>query len=226
MLYLLLTAWLWWTSLPTLNQISRNNQIRREAESAYRLRQYAQAARLYAELTRVAGTTDPAVRLNLGHAYFQLGQYRRARPQYQALLQADQASLRTQAATQLGIMACASRDSAQALALFERALREDPANESARYDYEMIRTTYSGKPPVQPPRARAPKPMPKPKPAGGQEVERSSRQDELLRRFERLNLSEEQARQLLDALQADDLPYALTQSARKPETNASTTSRW
>lgn len=228
MLYLMLSFWLWWNDLPALNQISRNNQARREAEQAYQAGQYALAIRLYTQLMPVDGQTDPGIQLNLGHAYFKLGQYERAQRQYEPLLRIDDPARRTAAATQLGVIACTRRDSARALALFEQALLEDPANEAARYDYELIRTHFSERTPNRhlPPKAATPKQVNQPKPSGGQQVERSNRQDERLRRFARLNISEEQALQLLDAMQTDDLPYALTRSARESATPATTPSRW
>lgn len=229
MVYAFLMAWLWWTE-PLTNQISRNNQARQEAERAYRAGRFDRALTLYAYLSRTTTTIDPAVRLNLGHTYFRLGQYARAKPQYEILFRSDRPDLRTVAATQLGIMACFDRDSVRALTLFRQALLENADNEPARYNFELVKKRYSGKlPPINPQQkqmARQPDIANKPRPAGGQ-VERSARQDELLRRFELLNLSQEQALQLLNAMQQDDLPYALTQSARrsgtKPPANGS---RW
>ena len=218
MIYLFITAWLWWNNLFLLNPISRNNQARQEAQTAYQTGNYQRALSLYAYLSRTTTTIDPAVRLNLGHTYFQLRQYAKAKPQYETLLQSDRPDLRTAAATQLGVLACLEGDSLRGLSLFERALLENPENEPARYNFELVKRYYSGKLPAHNPRqqavARKPRMVNKPRPAGGQ-VERSARQDELLRRFQRLNLSEEQALQLLDAMQSNDLPYALTQSARR-----------
>lgn len=231
MIYVLMTAWLWWSIPGPVNQISRNNQARREAERAYRRGDYGRALSLYAALSRTTTTIDLAVRLNLGHTYFQLGQYHKARPQYETLLQADRPDLRTVAATQLGVMACLQHDTVSALALFERALLENPDNEPARYDFELIKKQFSGKLPDPKTRQKLNrKPASqqnRPTPSGGQQVERSARQDEVLRRFQRLNLSEEQALQLLDAMQDDDLPYALTPAARHPAAKTTRdTNRW
>jgi tetratricopeptide (TPR) repeat protein len=228
MIYLLLTAWLWWNQLIPESPISRNNQLRQEAQVAYQTGQYARALSLYTYLSRTANTVEPAVQLNLGHTYFKLNQYAKAKPQYVPLLQSDQANLRTAAATQLGVIACLERDSATALSLFQQALLENADNESARYNFELVKKYYSGKKPNPSRKSadRKPKQVNKPRPAGGQQVERSSRQDELLRRFQRLNLSEEQALQLLDAMQGDDLPYALTRSARRSSKPASAENRW
>ena len=228
MIYLFLVALLWWT--PLTNQISQHNRARQEAETAYRAGRFNRALALYAYLSRTTTAIDPAVRLNLGHTYFQLGRYAKAKPQYETLLRSDRQDLRTVAATQLGVMACFDRDSATALTLFRQALLENANNEPARYNFELIKKRYSGKPPaINPQQKRMPPPpqlVNKPRPAGGQ-VERSERQDELLRRFQQLNLSEEQALQLLNAMQQDDLPYALTHSARRSGAKPTATgNRW
>lgn len=230
MIYLLLTAWLWWNELLPVSPISRNNQLRQEAQRAYQAGQYARALPLYAYLSRTSTTVDPAVRLNLGHTYFKLNQFKNAKSQYQNLLQSDRPALRTAAATQLGVISCLKRDSATALSLFRQALLENADNESARYNFELVKKYYSGRKSTSDKRPKSadkkPKQVNKPRPAGGQQVERSARQDELLRRFQRLNLSEEQALQLLDAMQGDDLPYALTRSARRSTKPSSEGNRW
>ncbi len=230
MIYLLISAWLRWNELLPVSPISRNNQIRQEAQTAYQAGLYTQALSLYAQLSRNTTTIDPAVRLNLGHTYFQLKQYMQAKPQYETLLQSDRPDLRTVAATQLGVITCLEGDSATALTLFRQALLENADNESARYNFELVKRYYSGKKPATNPRQKSankkPKIVNKPRPAGGQQVERSARQDELLHRFQRLNLSEEQALQLLDAMQGDDLPYALTRSARRSTKPAPGGNRW
>ena len=229
MVYLFLIARLWWMEIPA-NHISQNNQARQEAEVAYRSGRFDRALTLYAHLSRTTTTIDLAVRLNLGHTYFQLRQYTNAKSQYETLLQSDRSDLRTVSATQLGVIACFDGDSATALTLFRQALLEDATNEPARYNFELVKKRYSGKllstDPRQKRLTRHSTVADKPRPTGGQ-VERSARQDELLRRFQQLDLSEEQALQLLNAMQQDDLPYALTHSARrwgtKPTANSN---RW
>ncbi|MVM35150.1 tetratricopeptide repeat protein [Spirosoma sp. HMF4905] len=222
MIYLVIAAWLWLNELLPLNQITQNNQARQEAQIAYQAGQYNRALALYVYLSKTTTTIDPAVRLNLGHTYFKLKQYAKAKPQYETLLRSDRSDLRTAAATQLGVMACLEGDSVVALTLFQQALLENADNESARYNFELIKTHYSGKVPAKNAHHQSstqkPKLVNKPRPMGGQQVEQSDRQDELLRRFQRMNLSEEQALQLLDAMRSNDLPYALTRSARHAET--------
>lgn len=219
MIYLLLTAWFWWNEWFSLNQISRNNQARQEAQQAYQAGHYHQALALYTYLGQTTTTIDLGVRLNLGHTYFQLKQYKRAKAQYETLLQTERVDLRTVAATQLGVIACLEGDSTRALVLFEQALLENADNAAARYNFELVKTYYAGpreqhqRPPTV--QGMQPKLVNKPKAMGSKQVEQSERQDDVLKRFRRLNMSEEQALQLLDAMQKDDLPYALIKSARK-----------
>jgi tetratricopeptide (TPR) repeat protein len=230
MIYLFIFAWLFWSDPLPANQISRNNQARQHAETAYNAGHYAEALRLYTYLSQTTTTIDPGVRLNLGHTYFKLRHYSKAKPQYETLLQSDRPDLRTVAATQLGVMACLEGDSAVALSLFEQALLENADNEPARYNFELIKKYYSGKMPQKNSRQKSqtnkPKEVNKPQPSSKQQVERSERQDELLRRFKSLNLSEEQALQLLNAMQNDDLPYALTRAARRSTKPATEGNRW
>ncbi len=217
MIYLFLVAWLWWTE--PLNRISKNNRARQEAELAYQTGQYNRALTLYKYLSQTTTTIDPAVRLNLGHTYFKLKHYASAKPQYTTLLESNRSDLRTVAATQLGVIACLDRDSAAALKLFRQALLENADNEPARYNFELIKKRYSGKPRQNSQHkqtAHQPQLTNEPRPASGQ-AERSARREELLRRFQQLNLSEEQALQLLNAMQQDDLPYALTRAARRSD---------
>lgn len=231
MIYLFIAVWLWWDTPHSLNQISRNNEARKDAEAAYKAGDYTRAMHLYANLSRITTTIDPGVRLNLGHTYFHLKRYNKARAQYEALLNSDRPDLRTVAATQLGVIACLQQDSAKALTLFEQALLENPDNEPARYDFELIKKRFSQKLPDpksrQQPSEKQQQTTALTQPSGGRKVEQSDRQDELLHRFQRLNLTEEQAIQLLNAMRDDDLPYALTQSARHASTKKATNgSRW
>ena len=159
MLYVVIAAWLWWNNLLSLNHISQNNQIRQKAQTLYENGQYNRALSLYIYLAKNTTTIDPAVRLNLGHTYFQLRQFGSARPQYETLLNSDRPDLRTAAATQLGVLSCLEGDSAAALTLFQQALLENADNEPARYNFELIKSRYSGKPPA-PRRSQAEKQQP------------------------------------------------------------------
>ena len=79
MIYLVVAAWLWLNNLLAQNQVSQNNQARQDAQAAYQAGRYQRALDLYAYLSQRTTTIDPAVRLNLGHTYFNLKQYAKAK---------------------------------------------------------------------------------------------------------------------------------------------------
>ncbi|GAA4446102.1 hypothetical protein GCM10023189_00880 [Nibrella saemangeumensis] len=205
LIFLFLSLW----QHRSIDQISRHNLARKSAEAAYKNADFSQAAKQYAFLNRSTG--DAAVRINLAHSYFHLQQYQQARQQYEALLQEEDAYLASMAALQLGVIACFERDSATALAFFRQALLKDPESEPARYNFELIEKRYSGVPPkkqASKEEKQAAKQQTSLQSQSGQAVERSEKEDEKLKRFSELNMTEEEALKLLDALQGQDLPYS------------------
>ncbi|GAA4402205.1 hypothetical protein GCM10023187_17150 [Nibrella viscosa] len=211
----------------SIDQISRHNLARKEAEAAYTAGTYKVAAERYAYLNR--SPADGAVRLNAGHAYFRLNQLDLAREQYEALLRQDDPELASMAAVQLGVIACYQRDSATALTFFRQALLQNANSEPARYNFELIHRQYSGKPPAgeQPPpprKAEQPTQASALSPSAGR-VEHSERQDEQLNRFGELNMTEEQALHLLNAMQGNDLPFSTLRPFRGGRSGNSSASR-
>lgn len=195
----------------SIGHISRHNLARKEAESAYLAGDYKTAADRYTYLNKSAG--DGTIKLNAGHAYFQLKQFGKAKEHYETVLQEQNAALASIAAIQLGVIACYEQDSASALTLFRQALLQDPNSEPARYNFELIKRQYSGKrPPEKQPSARNKttqlQAASSSSTQSGGKVERSDREEEQLKRFSELNMTEEQALQLLDAMQGNDLPYS------------------
>ncbi len=234
MIHLFLSALLWWQHR-SLDQISRNNIARKEAEAAYKAANYARAAERYTFLTRIDSTPNPDLLLNLGHSCFRLNRYAPAKVQYERLRQIGNAEQVSIASVQLGIIACLEKDSATALNLFQQALLENSDNEPARHNFELIKRIWSGRTPTAGV-AQRPKPNPakvtvqRPTPAESKQapaptVAHSERKDDQLRRFRNLNMTEAQARQLLDAMQGDDLPYTLARH-RAPARDAEPGNRW
>lgn len=224
MIHLLLSALLWLWNQQSFDQISRNNIARKEAVKAYQQGQYATAAERYTFLNKLNADPDPALLLNLGHSCFQLHQYSKAQTYYKTIQKVGNAEQITVADVQLGVIACLQKDSATALSLFQHALLQNPDNEPARYNFELISQTFSGRLPN--PQASH-KPTPKPgagrQPTAANELTttqaktlvRSSQKNDKLNRFRNLNMTEAQARQILDAMQSNDLPYSLARHRAK-----------
>jgi len=229
MTYLILSVLLWLWDNRSFDTISQNNVARTEAMQAYEAGQYDRATEQYKRLVESSLFVEPSARLNLAHSLFHLHRYREATTYYRQVAQVTNSALSATAQVQLGVIACQQGDSATALTYFRKALNTEPTNESAQFNYELIKKTYSGKP--NPLGSHRPKPRPKPTQTeitpqqgqqGGNEVEKSDQKTELLRRLQSMNLSEEQALTILNAMQANEVQYIQQRkqssaSASKPD---------
>lgn len=214
MTYLILSVLLWLYENRSFEKISHDNVARMEGLRAYQAGDYKRAAEEYVALINSTLFVEPSARLNLAHSYFQLRQYAQAQKHYRLVAQVDQPKLAAAAEVQLGVIAVSQGDSAGALALFRKALNTVPAFEAAQFNYELIKKTYSGKPITN--SAQRPKPRPKQQETEaslesgqeqGTEVEQGDDKEELLRRLRSLNLSEEQALSILNAMRDNEVQY-------------------
>jgi hypothetical protein len=77
--------------------------------------------------------------MNLAHSYFNLNDTANAIASYQKLLSSKNKQLKSNAYQQLGVLNNRQEHLEEALANFKEALKTDPTNEDARYDYEMVK---------------------------------------------------------------------------------------
>jgi tetratricopeptide (TPR) repeat protein len=221
--------WLWvlvsWLDLGLFGDISRRNQTRRQVEIAYQKADYKTAAQLYATILET--TPDPAARLNFAHTLFHQQKYVAARRQYGPLMRAKVVDVATVATMQMGVLACLGRDSATALMYFRQAILQNPDNQVARFNYELIERQFSSK---NKPNQKQPKPQARPDSvakSSSQQVVQSTKQRDALSRLAGLNMTEEQTLQLLDAMRDSDLPYTLARRGGRAETpKPGTGNRW
>lgn len=230
-MYLITMKWMIWLAvmaiwpLTEFDHIGRNNRARKQAESAYQRADFGQAAQRFAYLTKNSTQTDAAIWLNLGHAYFSLTKYKEASKAYETYIPAAAGPSVGVAYTQLGVIACAARDSARALDLFRKALLTDPDNEPARYNFELLKKRFSGRSQLANKAKRVKKPKETPQ-QREQEVARSPRQEQVLRRLQNLSMTEEQANQLLNAMREDDLPVELARRRSVGQRQSTSANRW
>lgn len=119
--------------------IGKVNQAKKEAEKAYQRGDFKTALERYTYLTDSLGVTEEEVKLNLAHAAFQLNDSARAQTLYPQLAQSQNPRIRTAAQHQLGVMQNRQGKFEEALGHFKEALKADPANQEARYNYEMVK---------------------------------------------------------------------------------------
>jgi len=128
------------TVLPDgINDISRINRLKREAARAYKEEAYDLAVNKYRELVDSVGLNDDRVLLNLSNAYYKQNDTTNAIPYYQQLISSEQADIRSIAQQQMGVIANDQQKYDEALSFFKEAIKSDPANADARYNYELVK---------------------------------------------------------------------------------------
>jgi len=120
-------------------KIGKINTLKAEAKKAYQAGDYSTAITKYRYLVDSLHVQEDEVLLNLANAYFQTNDTTQALSQYQSLSQSSKTQLRSKAEQQLGVMANRAGKSEEALNHFKQAIKNDPTNEDARYNYELLK---------------------------------------------------------------------------------------
>ncbi|QKG53035.1 tetratricopeptide repeat protein [Hymenobacter sp. BRD67] len=132
------------TSLPGWNwlvRVQEHNLTQAQALQASRRGQPAEAASLYARAVALANRREPApaLLLNLAHAQAQAGQAAAARATYGQLIARNvPAAIGSTARQQLAGLLADEGLLPQAIGLLREALRLNPSNSTARYNYELL----------------------------------------------------------------------------------------
>ena len=120
-------------------KIGKANSLKSEAKEAYQKGDYKKAIEKYRYLVDSLQVTEEEVRLNLANAYFETNDTINTFQNYQPLTQSTNSKIRSVAHQQLGVLANRQGKFEEALASFKQALKADPTNEGARYNYEMVK---------------------------------------------------------------------------------------
>jgi Ca-activated chloride channel homolog len=120
-------------------KIGKINSLKSEAKDAYKKGDYQKAIEKYRYLVDSLSVTEDEVRLNLANAYFETNDTVNTFQSYQPLTQSTNSKIRSVAHQQMGVLANRQGKFEEALASFKQALKADPTNEDARYNYEMVK---------------------------------------------------------------------------------------
>ena len=120
-------------------EIARINRLKNKAEVAFEHGQYDVAATNYRILYDSIGLDDPSVGLNLAHSYYALGDTANAKLKYQSVASSNDKKLKSIAYQQLGVMAKTPSTLSESLQYLKAALKANPMNEEARYNYEVVK---------------------------------------------------------------------------------------
>jgi len=114
-------------------------KIKSQAKKAYLSGDMKTAIEKYKILRDSLGVKEEEIGLNLGHAFFTTNDTTNAYNSYQPLLASHDQKIKSLANQQMGIIANRQGKYEEALNYFKQAMKAEPANEQARYDYEMVK---------------------------------------------------------------------------------------
>lgn len=122
-----------------LNKVAETNALKKEAKEAFEAGNFDKAVESYEELTQALGVTDENILSNLANAYYKQGNIEQATSQYQNLAQSGNSNIKSDAYNQMGVIAHQQQKTQEALGFFKEALKADPSNEAARFNYSKLK---------------------------------------------------------------------------------------
>jgi len=122
-----------------IDRIARINELKDEAREAYNAGNYEKALEHYRFLVDSMKVMDDKIMLNMANALYQLQDTAQAINSYQSVSDSPDKLISSVAHQQLGILSNRTGNAQEALEHFKQALRKDPSNEDARYNYELLK---------------------------------------------------------------------------------------
>ncbi len=120
-------------------KISKINALKAEAKKAYLAGDMKTAIAKYKFLKDSLKVEEEELSMNLANAYFNTNDTTHAFSAYQPLSVSGNPKIKSQANQQMGVVANRQGKVEEALNYFKQAMKADPANEQARYNYEMVK---------------------------------------------------------------------------------------
>lgn len=189
-------------NIRSLTNVSERNRLKIEAGTAFMNKNYQLARDKYQDLADISFNLEPEARLNMAHAFFYTQDTARALLEYKRLLRVSDEKIFTGAIIQIGVIDVMQKDSATALQLFKEALKKNPDNQTARYNYELLKKQLTdNNPPPPPPQANESQPE-------SAETQQSDKKQDELQSNKPEKMSREKALQLLEAMKANELQFA------------------
>jgi len=120
-------------------RVSKINSVKAEAKKAFNDGDYAQAVKKYKFLLDSMKVDEEEIRMNLASAYFLQKDTANAMTYYQSLTNSTRKDLATKANQQMGVIANQKGRFPEALNYFKQAIKAEPRNDDARYNYELVK---------------------------------------------------------------------------------------
>lgn len=119
--------------------IGKINSAKSEAKKAYMAGDYATAIKKYTYLVDSLGVKEDEMLMNLANSYFLTNDTTNAMSSFQPLTMSSNPQLKSVANQQLGVLSNRQGKFEDALNYFKQALKANPANDDARFNYEMVK---------------------------------------------------------------------------------------
>lgn len=127
------------SSFGDLDRIAKINQLKKDAKQAYQAGDFSEAISKYHYLLDTMKVEDERIRLNLANAYYQTNDTTNALNNYGSVTESNLNVIKSTAYQQTGIIQHQQKKYKEALESFKQAIKVDPSNEEARYNYEMLK---------------------------------------------------------------------------------------
>ena len=138
-LYLIAFVLLALDPIGKLDRVAKQNALKKEAKAAFMEEDFKTAIEKYSYLHDSLNVRDDNILLNLATAQYKVADQASALSNYQKLTASADKNIRSVAYQQLGIMNNTPQQQQKALDYFKKALKANPANEEARYNYELLK---------------------------------------------------------------------------------------
>jgi Ca-activated chloride channel homolog len=125
------------------DNINKTNELKKQAEVAFKNKDYKKAESIYNELFSKYEVKDEFARLNYAHSQYLNGKTNEAISNYQSLTNATEKIVKSISNQQLGNIQAKNNDYKQALEFYKKALISDPNNEEARFNAELMKKKLS-----------------------------------------------------------------------------------
>ncbi len=220
------------------------NQLQSEATKAYTNQNFYKTIRHYETLMNDLKIEHSGVYLNLAHAYLQLKDADKATYYYLQASKSSEQVLKSKALNQLGFLAMIDQNYYEAKDYFQEALIQNPQNEVARFNLELLlKKIKAGL--IQLPRQKTSKeqnttqdtpaqssdtkktsnsPVPSPESQQTMEAQIAQKEKEGLqsKKLEEIKLNREKAEAILNAIKNQEIQY-IQQLPRKSNTQSKNT---
>jgi hypothetical protein len=120
-------------------KVSKINSVKAEAKKAFLAGDFKTAIEKYRYLKDSLGVNEEEVGMNLANSYFRTNDTTNAFSNYQPLSISSDKKINSWANQQMGVIANRQGKFEEALHYFKQAMKAEPENDQARFNYEMVK---------------------------------------------------------------------------------------